>query len=84
MRRKRTPAECIGLVINAAMGAQGFTEDRLADAACVHKNTVHSDLKDPDRIPMKRVWLYFAALDIPVDEALAAFADSFAQSLITR
>ena len=84
MRRKRTPAECIGMVINAAMGAKGITEDSLAAAAGVHKNTLRSDLKDPDRIPMKRVWLYFTALDVPVDEALSAFADSFARSLVTR
>ena len=84
MKRKRTPAECIGGIICAAMGARGITEDKLADAAGVHKNTLRNDLKDPDRIPMKRVWLYFTALDVPVDDGLSAFADSFARSLVVR
>jgi hypothetical protein len=45
---------------------------------------VYSDLHDPDRIQMRRVWLYFTALGVPVDEALQAFADSFARSLVAR
>jgi hypothetical protein len=82
--RKRTPAECIGGIIKAAMSVKGFTADDLADLAQIHRNTVYRDLKDPDRMQASRMWLYFVALDVPVDEALNAFADSFARSLVTR
>ena len=34
--RKKTPAECIGGIIAAAMGASGITADKLADAANAH------------------------------------------------
>ena len=84
MKRKRTPAEIIGNIITAAMGAQGLNADELAVRAKVHRNTVYRDLKDPDRMQASRMWLYFVALDIPVEEALQAFADSFARSLVTR
>ena len=82
--RKKTPAECIGGIIAAAMGASGITADKLADAANVHANTVRKDLKDPDGMTMQRMWMYFTALGVPVDEGLNAFADSFARSLVTR
>lgn len=82
--RKRTPAECIGCIISAAMGATGTTADKLADAASVHANTVRKDLKDPDGMTMQRMWIYFTTLGVPVDEGLAAFADSFARSLVSR
>ena len=32
----------------------------------------------------QRMWIYFTALGVPVDEGLAAFADSFARSLVSR
>lgn len=82
--RKRTPAECLGAIITAAMSVKGFTADDLADRAKVHRNTVYRDLKDPDRMQASRMWLYFVVLDIPVDEALNSFAESFAKSLVTR
>lgn len=82
--RKRTPAECIGCIISAAMGATGTTADKLADAASVHANTVRKDLRDPDGMTMQRLWIYFTVLGVPVDEGLNAFADSFARSLVAR
>ena len=82
--RKKTPAECIGNIISAAMHVKGFSAEVLADRAKVHRNTVYRDLKDPDRMQAQRMWLYFIALDVPVDDALQAFADSFARSLVTR
>lgn len=84
MTRKRTPAQCVGMIISAAMGAQGVQIDRLADAVGVHPNTIRKDLRDPDGMTMQRMWLYFTALSVPVDDGLAAFADSFAKSLVAR
>ena len=84
MKAKKTPAECIGSIINAAMGAKSMTADKLANACGVHYNTVRKDLKDPDSMPLWRMWLYFVALQIPIDEGLNTFADSFARSLVVR
>lgn len=81
--RRRTPAEIVGTIISAAMGATGVSQDRLAETAHVHVNTVRSDLKDPDKMTMHRMWLYFVALNVPIDDGLKAFADSFSRSLIT-
>lgn len=82
--RKKTPAEIVKTIIAAAMGARQIDSKQLAKLAGVHANTVYNDLKDPDGIPMQRVWLYFTALSVPVDEGLQAFADSFARSLTVR
>lgn len=84
MKRKRTPAECVGCIISAAMGANDVTVPDLAKMANVHENTVRLDMKDPDRMPMYRVWIYFTALGVPIDDGLQAFADSFSRSLIER
>jgi hypothetical protein len=82
--RKKTPAEIVKMIICAAMGARQIDSKQLAKLAGVHANTVYNDLKDPDGIPMQRVWLYFTALSVPVDEGLQAFADSFARLLTVR
>jgi hypothetical protein len=82
--RKKTPAQIVSAVIRAAMGAESIDSKTLAKMAGVHANTVYNDLKDPDGMPMQRMWLYFTALSVPVDEGLQAFADSFARSLTMR
>lgn len=82
--RKKTPAQIVSAVIRAAMGAESIDSKTLAKMAGVHVNTVYNDLKDPDGMPMQRMWLYFTSLGVPVDEGLQAFADSFARSLTVR
>lgn len=82
--RKKTPAEIVRAIISAAMGAKDISQKQLAQLSGVHVNTVHHDLQDPDGMPMQRMWLYFTALSVPVDEGLQAFADSFSRSLIVR
>lgn len=82
--RKKTPAQIVKSIIAAAMGAESIDSKTLAKMAGVHVNTVYNDLKDPDGMPMQRMWLYFTALSVPVDEGLQAFADSFARSLTVR
>lgn len=84
MKRKKTPAECIGGIISAAMAARGVGARDLAKLSGVNYHTIYSDLADPDRMPMRRVWLYFTALGVPVDDGLQCFADSFARSLVER
>lgn len=82
--RKKTPAEIVKTIISAAMGARQIDSKQLAKLAGVHANTVYNDLKDPDGIPMQRVWLYFTILGVPVDDALKRIADSFSQMLVNR
>ena len=83
-RARRTPAQVIGAVIGAAMGARGVTASQLAEMTNTHRNTVYSDLREPDGMPLWRMQLYFIALEIPIDETLQAFADAFSRSLIIR
>lgn len=80
-KSNRTPAQIVARIITAAMGAQEVPAERLAKAASVHVNTVRKDLREPEGMPMSRVWIYFMALGVPIDEGLQAFADSFARSL---
>ena len=82
--RKKTPAECVKGIISAAMGSTDISVKQLAKLTGVHANTIYKDIRDPDGMPMSRMWLYFTALGVPVDEGLCAFADSFARSLVVR
>ena len=83
-KARRTPSEIMSRIISAAMAANELTAQDLAKRADVHQNTVYSDLKDPDKITLSRLWIYFLALDVPVDDALAAFAEAFARGIVQR
>lgn len=83
-KSRRTPSEVMCRILQAAMAANDVTTQELADNSGVHQNTVKSDLKDPDKIKLQRLWLYFLALGVPIDDALAAFAESFARGLTQR
>lgn len=83
-QRQKTPAQIVAGIICAAMGAQGMSSCQLADAVGIHRNTILKDLKEPGCMPIDRMWLYFTALGVPIDEGLQAFADSFARSLVAR
>lgn len=79
--KSRNPAQIVARIITAAMAACNCTTEKLAKAADVHVNTVRKDLREPEGMPMSRVWIYFTILRVPIDEGLQAFADSFARSL---
>lgn len=83
-QRRRTPARIIGAIISAAMGANGISVSQLSEMTGTHRNTILKDLREPEGMTMQRVWLYFTALEVPIDEGLQAFADSFSRSLIAR
>ena len=82
--RYKTPSEVTRSMIQAAMAIDGRTSESLAEEMGVHVNTVYSDLKDPDKIPQGRLWLYFAVLGIPIQEALDGVANAFAYKLSRR
>ena len=81
---KKTPSQITAGIIRAAMSKDGTTPQSIAKQMQVHVNTVYSDLRDPDRIPQNRLWLYFTVLGIPVDDALQRIADSFSAMLVQR
>ena len=83
-KSRRTPSEVMCRILQAAMAANDVTAQELADSSGVHQNTVKSDLKDPDKIKLQRLWLYFLALGVPIGDALASFAESFARGLTQR
>lgn len=84
MQRTKTPSQITVDLIQAAMSIGGLSAKALACKAKVHPNTVYMDLRDPDRIPQNRLWLYFTVLDIPVQDALNRIAESFAHSITRR
>lgn len=82
--KTRTPARIMADLIECALIVSGETKTGLAKLSGVCLNTVCNDLKDPERIPQGRLWLYFAALGAPMDEALKAVAETFAISAVKR
>ena len=81
---RRTPSEIIGRIVQAAMAANGVNAQELAKRSNVHPNTVYTDMKNPDKMPLSRLWLYFLALDVPIDDALRAFAEAHARAMVGR
>lgn len=81
---QRTPARIMADLIRCAMIVSGETQRSLAKKLNVHENTVSLDMKEPERIPQDRLWLYFAVLGAPMDDALEAVADTFAASVVKR
>ena len=81
---KRTPSQITAQIIRAAMSKDGTTPQSLAKQMQVHVNTVYQDMRDPDRIPQNRLWMYFTVLGVSVDDALAQIANAFTKTLIER
>lgn len=83
-KTRRTPARIMADLLECAMKVQGETKQSLAAKLRLSKTTVYDDFKEPERIPQNRLWLYFTALDAPMDETLLAVAERFAQSAVRR
>lgn len=84
MKRDRTPARIIWQMISSEMTRQKLTQQDLARLARVCKNTVSMDSKEPERIPMSRVWTYFAVLGIDCAEVLKPIAHQIAEETARR
>lgn len=82
--KRRTPARIIWDIIAAEMQRQGVTQVMLAKRAHVDKSTVGSDGRNPEKIPMFRVWLYFAILGIDPDIVLRPLAVEHAEHMIRK
>lgn len=82
--RARTPARIIWDLITAEMQMQEITQGELAKRSNVTRQTVCTDGKCPEKIPMHRVWVYFAALGIDPDKVLRPLALEHAENMIRR
>ncbi len=83
-RISKTPSRIMAGMIEQALKVTGMKKSDLAAAAQCSPNTVTNDLKAPERIPQGRMWLYFTALDIPVESVLQGVAYSVADRMIQR
>ena len=81
-RPTRTPPRIIWGLIEAEMKAQEVSRSELAKRIGVHANTVHSDATEPERIPLSRLFIYFAALGIEPSVMLRPIAHSIAERMI--
>lgn len=80
----KTPARLVWQMISAEMTRQKLTQQDLARLARCSKNTVSMDSKEPERIPMSRVWTYFAVLGIDCAEVLKPIAHRIADESTRR
>ena len=80
----KTPSQVMMNLIQAAMSVSGLSVNGLAGRMQVHPNTVRNDIRDPDKIPQSRLWLYFAVLGIPIQDSLNTIAENFAHSIAQR
>ena len=80
----RTPSRIIWDMIAAEMTLQHVTQRELAKRAKVAQATVTTDGQDPEKMPMWRVWRYFAILGLDPALVLRPFALEHAEKLIRR
>ena len=81
---RQPPSQITCKIIQAALSSSGMSVAELAKRVQVHTNTVRNDMRDPDRIPQNRLWLYFTVLGVPIEDALEKIAKEFAFSLVRR
>ena len=84
MLAKKTPSQVVGNLLQAVMKVKDVTVPDLAKQAHVHQNTLYLDLRDPDRIPQDRLWLYFTLLGVPVQTALERLASEVVTAMCMR
>lgn len=82
--RARTPARIIWDMIAAEMTLQHVTQRELAKRAKVAQATVATDGQDPEKMPMWRVWRYFAILGIDPLKVLKPLAIEHAENIVRK
>lgn len=81
-RPARTHPRIIWGLIDAEMTAQEVSRAEIAKRIGVHVNTVHGDAVELERIPLARLFIYFAALGIDPALMLRPIAHSIAERMI--
>ena len=82
MAKARTMPRIIWGLIAAEMAAQDIQKADIAKLIGVHANTIGSDAKEPEKIPLDRLTLYFTALGINPEVMLRPIAHSIAERMI--
>ena len=67
-----TPSRAMWSLIECGMRTKKMHMSDLARRVGVHPNTITRDSQEPERIPQGRLWLYFEAVGVPVDEVISA------------
>lgn len=77
-KSRMTPSRALWHIIDSEMRMQHVTQTELARRVSCNKCTVSEDSRAPERIPLCRLWLYFAALGIDIAEILQPVAEEHA------
>lgn len=72
-----TPSKAMWNLVESNMRTQRINRGELARRICVHPNTITKDSQEPERIPQGRLWLYFEAVGIPVEDVLKTTISEF-------
>ena len=80
--KKLNVAECLGKIIRASIADAGLTNEQVAKMMGISRKTIDTDLKEPIKITLARLVLYFQVLDVPADECLMAFSEAYAKHLV--
>ena len=81
-KRTRTPAEKVGGIIEACMSCRHVSAADLGKAVGVCANTVYRDLREPEGITIDRMFRYFLALEVPIDEAMTEYAEAVCRMMV--
>ena len=82
MAKARTMPRIIWGLISAAMASQDIQRSEIAKMIGVHANTVSSDAREPEKIPLDRLDLYFTALGINPEDMLRPIAAGITERMI--
>ena len=80
----KTPSRIMADIITCGMALRGDSITVLAKKLNLHRNTVYLDLQSPERIPQDRLWLYFVALELPIDDVLNRIAQRLCEEITDR
>lgn len=78
---RKTPAMMLWAMIAAEQAAQSLTNSDLAKMVGCSGGTVSLDARCPERIPMSRLFCYFAALGIDAATVIKPVANAFIKNL---
>ena len=77
-----TMARVLWSIVESSMQWQHVTKGELAARSGVCRDTVTADAKEPERIPLARIAIYFKALGIDPAEVLRPLAHACAEQML--
>ncbi len=70
----QTPSAEVWGMIESSLYKNRMHKKDLAKIAGVHPNTVSRDAAHPEQMPIGRMWIYFRALNLPVEKVISAIS----------